>query len=84
MTTMLRADPVLLRGSQVAAQAACLRLGGVIFTDGWPGFETADGWRYRVAKGGHIWIAVHHDLGKTGRGAWPEQAQEQALVREFD
>jgi hypothetical protein len=79
---MMRADPVLLSASRAAAHAASLRMGGTLLTDGWPGFETADGWRYRVAKGGHIWIAIHHEQGKTGRGSWPEQAREHALIEE--
>lgn len=72
------------KSSEASSQAACQRLGGTMFTDGWPGFEASDGWRYRVCRSGTFWVAIHHGLGKTGRGAWPEQAREQAIVREFD
>jgi hypothetical protein len=71
------------RACEAAARWAAGRMGGTLFNDAWPGFATADGWRYRVAKGGTFWVAINHDLGKTGRGAWPELAREQALVREF-
>jgi hypothetical protein len=73
-----------MRACTLAAATAAEKRGGVMFTDGWPGFETPDGWRYRVAYVGRVWVAMHHTLGKTGCGTTPEQAREQALVRECD
>lgn len=72
--------------SRVSALAACQRMGGVMFDEarGMPGFMAPDGWRYRCCRSGTFWVAIHWELGKTGRGAWPEDAQEAALVREFD
>jgi hypothetical protein len=73
----------LREASELAAAASCAMVGGQLLHDGWPGFSTADGWRYRVAKGGMLWVALNHELCKTGRGLSPDQAREQALVREF-